>query len=407
MPATRRVWIVVLVWSLLLCWVSAPLLACYAVVVGRAASADGSVLVGHNEENGGQRVLHFHKIPRRQHPPGARVDLQFGGQFDEAPETWAFLWSENPGLAYSDGYLNEWGVAIASDGCRSREDGYDALVARGEIRDGGIGYMLRRLVAQRAKTAREGMELIGQLVERFGYADSGRTYVVADRREAWLVAVVRGRRWVAQRVPDDKVVILPNVYIIGEVDLDDTANFRASPDLVSYAAARGWFEPERERFSFRKAYQSPERLAPDRRQFRGQEMATGGTWTWPPAEPLPFAVTAHKKTRRGRRGRHFAQPGRDRAPVWPRDPGSGRVSASRPSARRDRLHLLAHGLPARHQPAGALVRGNHRHAGGLRAAGRARHAAFTRAPLPSAGGHVRSRSAPGLVEVPGFGRPGG
>lgn len=295
MPATRRVWIIVLVWSLLLSWASAPLLACYAVVVGRAASADGSVLVGHNEENGGRRVLHFHKVPRRQHPPGARVDLQFGGQLDEAPETWAFLWSENPGLAYSDGYLNEWGVAIASDGCPSREDGYDALVARGEIRDGGIGYMLRRLVAQRAKTAREGMELIGQLVERFGYADSGRTYVVADPREAWLVAVVRGRRWVAQRVPDDKVVILPNVYIIGEVDLDDTANFRASPDLVSYAAARGWFAPDRERFSFRKAYQKPERLAPDRRQFRGQEMATGGTWTWPPAEPLPFAVTPHKK----------------------------------------------------------------------------------------------------------------
>jgi len=100
---------------------------------------------------------------------------------------------------------------------------------------------------------------------------------------------------VAQRVPDDKVAILPNVYIIGEVDLDDTANFCASPDLVSYAAARGWFDPERERFSFRKAYQKPERLAPDRRQFRGQEMASGGTWTWPPAEALPFAVTAHKK----------------------------------------------------------------------------------------------------------------
>jgi len=81
------------------CW------ACYAVIVGWAASADGSVLVGHNEENGGERVLRFYKVPRRQHPPGERVRLRAGGELDQVPETWAFLWSENPGLTYSDGYV--------------------------------------------------------------------------------------------------------------------------------------------------------------------------------------------------------------------------------------------------------------------------------------------------------------
>ncbi len=119
--------------------------------------------------------------------------------------------------------------------------------------------MLRRLVAQRAKTAREGMELIGQLVERFGYADSGRTYVVADPREAWLRAGPRAA--LRAHAPDDKVVILPNVYIIGEVDLDDTANFRLARSC-QLRRARAGSEPERERFSFRKAYQTPERLAP-------------------------------------------------------------------------------------------------------------------------------------------------
>ena len=274
---------------------SLPVWACYAVVVGRAASADGSVLVGHNEENGGQRVLRFYKIPRRQQPPGERVRLRAGGELDEMPETWGFLWSENPGLTYSDGYLNEWGVAVVSDACPTREDGYDALVARGEIRDGGIGYMLRRLVALRAKSAREGMELIGQCVERFGYADSGRTYVVADPSEAWLVAVVRGRRWVAQRVPDDQVVILPNVHVIGAVDLTAPDPFRASPDLIRYAEARGWFDAGRgEPFDFRCVYQAAERQAPDPRQFRGQELVTGRRGTWPPDRPLPFAVTPGK-----------------------------------------------------------------------------------------------------------------
>lgn len=281
---------------LLMLGLASPGWACDAVIVGRAASADGAVLVGHNEENALDRVLEFHKIPRQQPPAGSVVRMQLGGQIEEVPETAAFLWSENPGLRFSDGYLNEWGVAVVSIQCLTREDSYETLVASGEIREGGIGYMLRRLVAQRAKTAREGMELIGRLVERFGYVDSGRTYAVADPNEAWVVEVVRGRRWVAQRVPDDKVVVLPARHVIGEVDLADRENFRASPDLISYAVSRGWFHPGRgEAFSFRQVYQTADRTAPDGRHFRGQEIVTGRAGQWPPREPLPFAVTPHKK----------------------------------------------------------------------------------------------------------------
>ncbi len=270
--------------------------ACDGIVVGRLASADGSVLLGHNEENALDRVLEFRKIPRLRSKADVKVDLHRGGRLEAVPETGAFLWSENPGLEFSDGYLNEWGVAIASIQCMTREDSYDALVARGEIRDGGIAYMLRRLVAQRARSAREGMELMGQLVERFGYAHSGRTYAVADPREAWIVEVVAGRRWVAQRVPDDAVVILPARHIIGEIDLADRANFRASPDLISYATQRGWYDPASGRpFSFCLAYQTPERTKPDGRQFRGQELVTGKPGQWPPEQPLAFAVRPRQR----------------------------------------------------------------------------------------------------------------
>jgi dipeptidase len=45
-------------------------------------------------------------------------------------------------------------------------------------------------------------------------------------------------------VPDDQVVLLPNIHIIGEVNLNDTDKFLASPDLIDYAAGRGWFDPD-------------------------------------------------------------------------------------------------------------------------------------------------------------------
>ena len=107
------------------------------------------------------------------------MKLRNGGSLEQVPQTWAYIWSEMPGLLFSDSYVNEWGVTVASDNCPSRED-------RPELTDGGIGYMLRRLVAERAKTAREGVLLAGELVERFGYIDSGRTYIIADPNEGWL-----------------------------------------------------------------------------------------------------------------------------------------------------------------------------------------------------------------------------
>ena len=289
--------LVIPIFLILTCVVSQAC-ACYAVIVGRDASADGSVLVGHNEENYGQRILNFRRIPRRRFQPGETVRLQRGGKLEQVPETWSLLWSENPGLEFSDGYCNEWGVAVVSDACPTREDDYDALVARGDIRQGGIGYMLRRLVALRAKSAREGVELAGELVERFGYVHSGRTYVIADPSEAWLMAVVRGRHWVARRVPNDAVVILPNVHVIGEVDLADSDNFLASNDLVEYAVKRGWYDARRDGpFNFRIVYQTSDRTAPDVRQWRGQQLVTGDESTFPPQEPLPFAVSPkHKMT---------------------------------------------------------------------------------------------------------------
>ena len=147
-------------------------------------------------------------------------------------------WAERSALE-RDYHDNEWGVAVTSDNCPSRED-------KPELTDGGIGYMLRRLVAQRARSAREGVLLAGRLVERFGYVDSGRTYVIGDPNEAWLCCVVNGKHWLAQRVPDGHVAMVANTYSIRQVSLDDKANVLACKDIVEYAEARGWYDPQRD-----------------------------------------------------------------------------------------------------------------------------------------------------------------
>jgi dipeptidase len=225
-----------------------PCQACFSIVVGKNASTNGCVIVAHNEDDEAPQIVNHHKVPRRNYPPGSTVKLRNGGSLEQVEQTWAYIWSEMPGMSFSDSYVNEWGVTVASDNCPSRED-------KPELTDGGIGYMLRRLVAERAKTAREGVLLAGELVERFGYVDSGRTYIIADPNEGWLLCVVNGKHWLARRVPDDEVAMVANTYTVHEVILQNKANFLASADIVDYAKSRGWYTEGP--FDFARVYANP------------------------------------------------------------------------------------------------------------------------------------------------------
>lgn len=220
---------------------------CFGIIAGKDATADGSVLMGHNEDDDPEQMLNIYLV-------GATDAVKPGMRPDGTPiklygtSSASYIWAEFPRMDVADSFINEHGVCVASDGCPSCEDTLDTT-------DGGVLYDIRVNVAMFAHSSREAVEIIGSMVEKYGYAGSGRTYLVADPDEGWLVSVVQGRHWVAQRVPDDKVVAIPNHYIIDKVDLSDTDNFAGSADLVEYATARGWYDPQTDgEFSFRKAY---------------------------------------------------------------------------------------------------------------------------------------------------------
>lgn len=233
-------------------YISAQTVECFSIVAGKDATVDGSVLMAHNEDDTVPQTVNWYKVPRFQHKPDETVTLKNGAQIPQTPETWSYLWLQMPGMDFSDSYLNEWGVCIASDACRSKEK-------NGELTEGGIGYWLRRLMAERAKSARDAVKIGSQFVEALGYHSSGRSYVIADPNEAWVMSVIQGKHWVAQRIPDDQVMVIPNYYTIAQINLADTINFLGSADIISYAESQGWYNPEADgEFSFRDAYGLPE-----------------------------------------------------------------------------------------------------------------------------------------------------
>ncbi len=259
---------------------------CFSVVVGKAASADGSVLFAHNEDDGGDLFVNVIKVPARAHDSGSSLTLTTGARYPQAEATLATLWFGIPTMRFADAWANEHAVVVASNVCRSKEDSV-------ELTDGGIGTWLRRLVAQRARTAKEGVRVAAAAIDSLGYLSSGRSYVICDRQEGWVLSVVKGRHWIAHRVPDDEVMVLANCYTMGEVDLADTVNVLYSPDLIDYATERGWYDPASgDAFDFARVYGDPQSLiAPvnTHRMWRGINLMARDSVDMD--GPFPFSFT--------------------------------------------------------------------------------------------------------------------
>jgi dipeptidase len=263
---------------------------CSTIIVGKDASSTGFVMVAHNEDDGGNQIVNLYKTAEHDNPKGEVMRLKEGASEPRSSHTYAFFWMEMPGQDFADSYLNENGVLVTSNSCPSKEQ-------FGEITDGGIGYELRRVIAERALSARAGVELAGQMVEKWGYTGSGRTYIIADKNEGWFFAVVRGKQWVAQRIPDDHVAFIPNYYTIKEINLEDSENFLSSRDLIAYSERRGWYDKDKDGpFNFAKVYSSEKNLnsmSNIGRMWIGVSMLSGKEYK--ETDPFPLSFKPSKK----------------------------------------------------------------------------------------------------------------
>ncbi len=268
---------------------------CMTVIVGKKVSATGRVLVAHNEDDPGHVIVRHHYVPASDHQPGEMIPAENGlAHLEQVPHTLGYYWAEyvadEGGLTSADAFANECGVVITSNSMGwSKEDDQDASV----VTDGGIGFVLRRVLAERAHTAREGAEVLMNLMDTYGYAPSGRAYTIADQQEAFMFQLVRGKHYIGARVPDDAVVVMPNHYTFHT--LHDCPEMFYSKDLVSYAKAKGWFVSKTEDdsdFDFAAAYQGEKTWKSSGnvlRQKHGQRIVLGRNWDLE-KEGTPFCV---------------------------------------------------------------------------------------------------------------------
>ncbi|MBQ6592863.1 MAG: C69 family dipeptidase [Solobacterium sp.] len=267
---------------------------CSTILVGKNASKTGKVIVAHNEDDF-VCAVQSHVVPHRTHEEGEFLRFDDGTALvPQVPETLGYYWSEQRcpgGEPFADAYINECGVAVVSN------KGFETYFPATDEDHQGLGYGVRQIVAERAHTAREGVEVIKYLMDNFGYR-SERIYEIADKDEAWAVQVTHGRNFAARRIGDDEVYYMPNWLTIHEIDFSDTEHkkFYWSDTVVTDAIAMGRYTPAKEGdysdFDFAEAYQKFNVMIPFN-MFRSNY-----AWTYLVGEKMPYKTFSAKAPRK-------------------------------------------------------------------------------------------------------------
>lgn len=221
--------------------------ACTSFLVGKKASACGSAFITYNADSYGMygRLLYY---PAATHPKGTMRRIVDGDtnkylcDIPEAEQTYAVI-----------GQINEFQLAITETTFGGRPE----LDGNGQ----GIDYVsLMTLGLQRAKTAREAIRVMTELVEKYGFASSGESFSIADPNEVWMMEMIskgqnkEGAVWVAVRIPDDCIACHANHSRIHKFNMKDKENVMYAKDVVEFARKKGYFSGKDSDFSFSNAY---------------------------------------------------------------------------------------------------------------------------------------------------------
>ncbi|MDR1880094.1 MAG: C69 family dipeptidase, partial [Tannerellaceae bacterium] len=222
-------------------------LACTGLLVGKKASADGSVIISYSADSHTLYGELYH-WPAAVWPKGAMLDVvewDTGkplGRIPQVERTYSVI-----------GNMNEYQVAITESTWGGRRELADST---GIMDYGSLIY----IALQRSKTAREAIHVMTTLVKEHGYCSSGESFSIADKNEAWIMELIgkgvgnKGGVWVAIRIPDDCISAHANQSRIQQIPFDDKENCLYAPDVVSFARKKGYFSGKDKDFSFAKAY---------------------------------------------------------------------------------------------------------------------------------------------------------
>jgi secernin len=216
---------------------------CDTMVALGNSTKSGNVIFAKNSDRQPNEPLLMIRIPRKSHPPGAKVKCTYI-TIDQVSETFEVLLLKPSWMWGAEMGANEYGLNIGNEAVFTKvKQGPDAL----------LGMDLVRLALERCKTSTEALHLITELLQKHGQGGNcgyekrfvyHNSFLIADRDSAWVLETA-GPYWAAEKVKDVRAI--SNRLSIGK-DFD-----LAHPELIDYAVSKGWCKSE-EDFDFARCY---------------------------------------------------------------------------------------------------------------------------------------------------------
>jgi len=222
--------------------------ACTNIIVTKGASKDGSCMVAYAADS---------------HDLYGELYFKAGGVHRAGEMREIVEWDTGVAL----GHIKEAAITYTRVGNQNEhqlsigETTYGGRKELAEGRSGTVDYgSLMYIVLERAKTAREAIRVMADLVAEYGYASEGEMFSIADPNEAWIMSMIgkgkgqKGAVWVAQRVPDGCISAHANQSRIGKFPLNDAANCLYAPDVITFARQNNWYKGADADFDFSAVY---------------------------------------------------------------------------------------------------------------------------------------------------------
>ena len=252
-------------------------LACTGVYVGKDVSVDGSVMIARTEDIGSANSKRFIVHPAKDYLDGEMYTDVFNMSIPYPSHTYRYTAtpaSKSRGLGdtpYGAAGFNELGVAATSTITAYPND--KAISTDPFVETGLHELSANDIILSRATSARHGIEIIAEIVDNYGSGE-GNIIMTADKDEAWYMEIYTGHQYAAIKMPTDKAAVIPNSYMLGEIDVE-SPDVIVSENLVKLAKENGFYKEENGNIHLRKTYSEKEKDTNSLRIWGGRRLLHG------------------------------------------------------------------------------------------------------------------------------------